>query len=100
MLSTGICFLIEAREEASREAGAVPARELQDLRFEPPRWISHTQRVSRGPVTVWMRFLATIEARAEAAPRLRFDFRHERCQDRRDKPGYPRCDRAPWCDGV
>jgi len=50
-LSIRICFLIEAREEALREAGAVPARELQGLRFELARWVSHTRRVSRRRVT-------------------------------------------------
>jgi len=49
--STRICFLIEAREKALREASAVPARELQGLRFEPARWVSHTRSVSQGRVT-------------------------------------------------
>ncbi len=53
LLSIRICFLIEAREEALREAGAVPARELQGLRFESARWVSHTRSVSQGRVTAF-----------------------------------------------
>jgi len=51
LLRIRICFLIEAREEALRETGAVPARELQGLRFESARWVSHTRKLSRGRVT-------------------------------------------------
>ena len=42
---------LEAVLDKLREAGAVPARELQGLRFESARWVSHTRRVSQGRVT-------------------------------------------------